>query len=118
MGSTQGFTKEFNRLVTEERNERTMDLDNLNTIELVARVQQEDFEVAKAVQVCLPEIAKAIDIITARLKDGGRLLYFGAGHKRQIRRARRDRMPTDLWRRNIDCSSFYCWWKRSDVPLV
>jgi N-acetylmuramic acid 6-phosphate etherase len=79
MGSTQGFTKEFNRLVTEERNERTMDLDNLNTIELVGRVQQEDFEVAKAVQVCLPEIAKAIDIITARLKDGGRLLYFGAG---------------------------------------
>ncbi|MDR3617396.1 MAG: N-acetylmuramic acid 6-phosphate etherase [Candidatus Obscuribacterales bacterium] len=79
MGSTQGFTKEFNRLVTEERNERTMDLDNLDTIELVARVQQEDFEVAKAVQLCLPEIAKAIDIITARLKDGGRLLYFGAG---------------------------------------
>ena len=79
MGSTQGFTKEFNRLVTEERNERTMDLDALDSLELVARVQNEDFEVAKAVQKCVPEIAKAIDIITDRLKDGGRLLYFGAG---------------------------------------
>ena len=74
-----GFTKEFNKLVTEERNERTMDLDTLDTVELVERVQAEDFEVAKAVQQVIPEIAKAIDIITDRLRQGGKLIYFGAG---------------------------------------
>jgi N-acetylmuramic acid 6-phosphate etherase len=74
-----GFTKEFNKLVTEERNERTMDLDTLDTQDLVDRVQAEDFEVAAAVKKVIPEIAKAIDIITERLKNGGKLIYFGAG---------------------------------------
>jgi N-acetylmuramic acid 6-phosphate etherase len=74
-----GFTKEFNKLVTEERNEKTMDLDTLDTLELVERVQSEDFEVAKAVQQVVPQIAQAIDIITDKLRQGGRMLYFGAG---------------------------------------
>lgn len=74
-----GFTKEFNRLVTEERNNKTSDLDLLNTLELVQRVQQEDFIVAAAVEKALPAIAQAIDLITERLKSGGRMLYFGAG---------------------------------------
>jgi len=73
------FTKEFNKLVTEERNERTMDLDTLDTNELVERVQAEDFEVAKAVQKVVPDIARAIDLITERVKNGGKLFYFGAG---------------------------------------
>ncbi|MFX5956904.1 N-acetylmuramic acid 6-phosphate etherase, partial [Acinetobacter baumannii] len=56
-----------------------MDLDTLDTLELVDRVQGEDLEVAKAVRACNPQIAKAIDIITDKFRQGGRLLYFGAG---------------------------------------
>src|ERR1700735_1983342 len=78
-GTLMGFTKEFNKLVTEERNEKTMDLDTLDTLELVDRVQAEDLEVATAVRQNLPNIAKAIDLITDKLRQGGRLLYFGAG---------------------------------------
>ncbi len=74
-----GFTKEFNKMVTEERNVKTMDLDILETVELVERIQTEDFEIAKGVQKVVPEIAKAVDIITEKLKAGGRLIYFGAG---------------------------------------
>lgn len=74
-----GFTKEFNKMVTEERNEKTMDLDVLDTVDLVERIQNEDFEIAKGVQKVIPDIAKAVDIITEKLKDGGRLIYFGAG---------------------------------------
>ncbi|MBN8661615.1 MAG: N-acetylmuramic acid 6-phosphate etherase [Candidatus Melainabacteria bacterium] len=74
-----GYTQEFTRLVTEERNARTMDLDVLETEELVARVQKEDFDVAVAVQNVVPEIAKAVDIIVGKLSQGGRLIYFGAG---------------------------------------
>jgi N-acetylmuramic acid 6-phosphate etherase len=74
-----GFTKEFNRLVTEERNGKTLDLDVLDTTELVKRIQSEDFAVAEAVGKVTGEISQAIDIIVARLKDGGRMIYFGAG---------------------------------------
>jgi len=76
---SMGFTKEFNRLITEERNNNTKDLDLLDTLELVQRVQGEDFVVAAAVEKVLPEIAKAVDLVTERLKSGGRVIYFGAG---------------------------------------
>ncbi len=74
-----GYTAEFNRIVTEERNPRTMDLDKLETVDLVKRIQDEDIEVAKIVQQCVPEIAKAVNLIAERLASGGRLFYFGAG---------------------------------------
>ncbi len=74
-----GYTTEFNRSVTEERNPRTMDLDKLNTTDLVSRIQEEDLEVPQVVRKCIPEIAKAVDLIAERLRAGGRLFYFGAG---------------------------------------
>lgn len=74
-----GFTQEFNRLVTEERNSRTMDLDLLETVELVERMQAEDLEAANGVRAVAPQIAKAVDVIAERLRSGGRLIYFGAG---------------------------------------
>ena len=74
-----GFTKEFNKLVTEERNSRTMDLDLLDTAALVERIQSEDFEISNGVKKAIPDIARAVDIIADKLKAGGRLIYFGAG---------------------------------------
>jgi N-acetylmuramic acid 6-phosphate etherase len=74
-----GFTKEFNRLVTEERNERTFDLDLLESEELVRKIQSEDFLVASAVEKVIPQIAEAVNLITDRLRANGRVLYFGAG---------------------------------------
>ncbi|HEY9784427.1 MAG TPA: N-acetylmuramic acid 6-phosphate etherase [Candidatus Obscuribacterales bacterium] len=74
-----GFTQEFNKMITEERNARTMDLDLLETAELVERIQGEDFAVADAVKAAVPDIARAVDLITEKLKSGGRLIYFGAG---------------------------------------
>ena len=76
---SMGFTKEFNRLITEERNSKTKDLDLLDTLELVQRVQGEDFTVAAAVEKVLPQIAQAADLIAERLRNGGRVIYFGAG---------------------------------------
>lgn len=74
-----GFTSEFNKMITEERNQKTVDLDLLETDELVGRIQGEDFAVADAVKAATPDIARAVDIITEKLKQGGRLIYFGAG---------------------------------------
>lgn len=72
-------TAEFKRLLTEERNERTMDLDVLSTEELVKRIQSEDLEIAQRVNECVPHIAKAVDFAADRLQKGGRMIYFGAG---------------------------------------
>jgi N-acetylmuramic acid 6-phosphate etherase len=74
-----GYTTEFTRPVTEERNDQTMDLDLLNTHELVQRVQAEDLIVAQKVKDVVPEIARAVDIVVEKLRAGGRMIYFGAG---------------------------------------
>ena len=79
MSSKITINTAFKSLITEERNKRTMDLDTLNTEDLVRTVQNEDIEVAKAVQDVVPEIAKAVDLIAEKLSEGGRLIYFGAG---------------------------------------
>lgn len=69
----------FKSLITEERNQSTMHLDTLSTEELVQTVQREDLEVAKAVQLVVPNIAKAVDLAAECLANGGRMIYFGAG---------------------------------------
>lgn len=72
-------TAEFNQMVTEKRNVKTMDLDVLDTLNLVKKIQSEDLEVAQIVQQVIPDIAKAVDLAAERLEKGGRLIYFGAG---------------------------------------
>jgi N-acetylmuramic acid 6-phosphate etherase len=56
-----------------------MDLDVLETAELVAKIQQQDCAVADAIAACVPQIARAVDGIVEKLLHGGRLFYFGAG---------------------------------------
>jgi len=56
-----------------------MDLDTLDSLELVTRINEQDKLVPLAVEKELPQIAKAVDIITAAISNGGRLLYIGAG---------------------------------------
>lgn len=67
------------QLMSESRNPRTMDLDTLSTLDMLTRFNQEDRLVPEAVAQELPAIAKAVDCITAAFKQGGRLIYMGAG---------------------------------------
>jgi len=71
--------EEFARLATEQRNPRTMDLDTLDVPELLARINAEDRMVADAVAKELPWIARAVDLVVASFRAGGRLVYAGAG---------------------------------------
>ena len=73
------ITTAIKSLITEERNDRTMELDTLNTEELVKAVQREDADVAQAVANVSKDIAKAVDLAAAALAQGGRMVYFGAG---------------------------------------
>lgn len=70
---------ELDSLVSEGRNPRSADIDLLPTPELLARINAEDATVAAAVAAVLPEIAQAVDRITRAFREGGRLVYVGAG---------------------------------------
>jgi N-acetylmuramic acid 6-phosphate etherase len=67
------------QLATEARNPATENLDSLSTPDLVRAFHTADKEATAAVERELPRIAAAIDAIVARLQDGGRLFYLGAG---------------------------------------
>ena len=70
---------DLNRIATEQRNPDTMDIDRVSTLEMVREINREDAKVALAVEKILPRIAEAIDQTALRLKQGGRLIYVGAG---------------------------------------
>jgi N-acetylmuramic acid 6-phosphate etherase len=55
------------------------DLDLRPTRELVRLINDDDAEVAHAVARAADEIAAAVDAIVERLREGGRLVYVGAG---------------------------------------
>jgi N-acetylmuramic acid 6-phosphate etherase len=65
--------------LTEERNPLTRDIDTLSTLDMLNLINAEDQKVALSVRDELPNIAAAVDAITARMQRGGRLIYIGAG---------------------------------------
>ncbi len=66
-------------LLTEQRNDASTHIDALSTIEMLRVINDEDKKVALAVEAALPQIAAAVDAISGRLTNGGRLFYTGAG---------------------------------------
>lgn len=67
------------KLTTESRNEDTLNIDKVSTLDMVKIINAEDKKVAEAVGKELSSIAKAIDEIVERMNKGGRLIYIGAG---------------------------------------
>ncbi len=66
-------------LVTESRNPATTDIDILPVEEMLVLMNREDKKVAEAVEKEVPYIAEAVKIIAHAFKNGGRLVYAGAG---------------------------------------
>jgi N-acetylmuramic acid 6-phosphate etherase len=71
--------EEISKLPTEQRNPRSMEIDAKSTAEVIKIINDEDKIVPYAVELELPYIEQAVEIIVQALKQGGRLLYFGAG---------------------------------------
>ncbi len=82
MSSTEESKKIFEELkglTTEQRNPRSMDIDSKSTLEILKIINDEDKTVSLAVEKELKHIAQAVDVVVDAIKNGGRLLYFGAG---------------------------------------
>jgi len=70
---------DLTKLMTENRNEKTMSLDRMSPIEIITMMNEEDEYAVHAVREVLPEIAIAVKWTTESLQNGGRLIYMGAG---------------------------------------
>ena len=70
---------DFDQIKTEERNSRSCNIDRLSTEEMIRLINDEDKKVADAVEKEIGHISQAVDIITDRLRAGGRLVYVGCG---------------------------------------
>jgi N-acetylmuramic acid 6-phosphate etherase len=55
------------------------DLEKMPVGDLLRGINQEDKKVAYAVEKVIPQVEKLVEGITARMKQGGRLFYIGAG---------------------------------------
>lgn len=73
------MANELSGLITEQRNPNTMDMDQMETIEVLKTINQEDKKAAEAVELVLPEIEQAIEKVFEAFQSGGRLFYVGAG---------------------------------------
>lgn len=68
------------RCLGSERSLRSaIDLDEKSALEIATLINAQDATVATAVRRALPQIARAIDLVAAGLRKGGRLFYVGAG---------------------------------------
>jgi len=72
------------QLTTESQNEASQGLDTKSAIEIARIINHEDAKVAAAVKKALPEIAEVINQVARSLRDGGRLIYVGAGSSGRI----------------------------------
>ena len=67
------------RRLTERRNPRTEGIDLATPRQIVDLINAEDQLVAEAVRAAAPEIARALELLEAAFRAGGRLVYVGAG---------------------------------------
>ncbi|HEY6337846.1 MAG TPA: N-acetylmuramic acid 6-phosphate etherase [Candidatus Sulfotelmatobacter sp.] len=74
----------MHRLRTEQTNSAATDLDRKSALEIASLINAEDEVVALAVRRALPQVARAIDQTAAALRQGGRLIYVGAGTSGRI----------------------------------
>ena len=71
-------------LMTESPNDASQGFDTKSALEIARIINHEDAKVAAAVRKALPEIAQVIDSVARSLREGGRLIYIGAGSSGRI----------------------------------
>lgn len=65
--------------MTEARNEATMHLDEMSIIQALETMNAEDQKVPQQIHDILPKLAEVIKVTTEQFKQGGRIIYIGAG---------------------------------------
>lgn len=71
--------KDRSSLLTEQRLAESMKLDAMSIADAVAVMNQQDRVVIEAVERERANVVRAVEMVVAAFKQGGRLIYFGAG---------------------------------------
>ncbi|MFZ1083892.1 MAG: N-acetylmuramic acid 6-phosphate etherase [Terracidiphilus sp.] len=75
---------QLQQLTTESQNEASHSFDTKSALEIARIINHEDAKVAAAVKKAIPEIALIIDQVARSLREGGRLIYVGAGSSGRV----------------------------------
>ena len=70
---------DLSKIKTEQRNEKSKNIDLLSTKEMLEIINGEDQKVALAVKEALGQIEKLVDKVVEVFENDGRLIYMGAG---------------------------------------
>jgi len=70
---------DLSHLPTEQILSSARELDQMSSLEIARLINDEDATVSGAVRRALAQIAHAIDVVAAGIRNGGRLIYVGAG---------------------------------------
>lgn len=79
MSSTKDLFEQLRNLTTEQRNPASMEIDAKSIPEILRIINAEDKKIADAVAQEIPYLVQAVRIVVQAFKDGGRLIYAGAG---------------------------------------
>ncbi len=74
----------LDQLMTESQNEASQGFDTKSALEIARIINHEDSKISAVVKKAIPEIAQVIDQVARSLRDGGRLIYIGAGSSGRI----------------------------------
>lgn len=79
MNTQVDLVNALHSITTEGQNPNTLDIDLLDSLGVLKKINTEDQKVAGIVGQLLPEIAQGVDFIVDAFTCGGRLIYIGAG---------------------------------------
>lgn len=75
----QEILQQLKTLSTETINPNSTNIDIVSTVDKLRIINDEDKKVAEAISLHLDSIADVVDLATKAIKNGGRLIYIGAG---------------------------------------
>lgn len=79
MKASKRGDKVLEKLSTEKRNEKTMQLDEMSVKEILETMNDEDSSIPTAIANELAHIEKVVESVIESFQSGGRLFYVGAG---------------------------------------
>ncbi|MEK6566277.1 MAG: N-acetylmuramic acid 6-phosphate etherase, partial [Bacteroidota bacterium] len=79
MSQGKQLFEQLKNLSTEQRNPASMDIDARSVEEILRIISGEDSRIAASVESEIPQIRVAVELVVQALKQGGRLIYVGAG---------------------------------------
>ena len=77
-------SNQLDSAITEDSNPRSVDLDRMNTRQLVDLFVSEETFVEAALKSCRDELCAAVDLLAEALRQEGRVFYVGAGSSGRI----------------------------------